>query len=100
MNIKRLKFLLQQIYLKKEIVYFNEIYDYKENFIKKYVNNLYKYVRNKTLYSKNDIIQEIWLNVLLHTQKEEILIKDLNEFNYFLIGVIYDVLIETNNKEL
>lgn len=100
MDIKRLKFLLQQIYLNNEKKYINEIYEYKEQFVKQYVNNIYKHIKNKILHSKNDIVQEVWLKVLLYIRKEEIMINDLNEFNYFLIGVIYDVLIENNNKEL
>ena len=96
MSINNLNYLLQQIYINKDVLSFDEIYYYFNDFLINSVKKYYKNISDKSLYTKNDIIQESWLKIWLFLAEDKIIIKSLNEFKLYIIEVINDVIIELN----
>lgn len=100
MSTHRINCLLLNIFLKGDVICYEQLYNNKKYFLNDYIRRVYKKVKDKTLYSLSDFSQEIWLNIWLYTNKERIEIHSEDEFNRFLIGVVYDTLIQINDKEL
>lgn len=95
MNMIELNYLLQKIYT-RDYEDFNIFYDFSQNKIKSLANKTYKNVKDKSLYSIEDLTQEIWLKLLLNLNSKQLVIKDINEFDIFLINIIDTVLVEIN----
>lgn len=95
MEMKTLNYLLQKVY-KKEYESFNLFYDFSHRKIKAMANKMYKDIIKKDLYSIEDLIQEIWLQLLLQLTSKELKVSCLNEFNDYLCDTVNTVLAKIN----
>lgn len=99
MNVHRINYLMQQIFCNRDVLCFDELYIYADKFTKDSMKDIYKAIKNKTLYSESDVLQEAWINIWILINKEHVVVKSLDEFNYFILGIITDTIIQIN-KEL
>lgn len=95
MDIQKVNYLLQKIYI-KEYESFNLFYDFSQNKIKALANKKYKDIIKKDLYSIEDLIQEIWLQLLLQLTSKELKVSCLVEFNNYLNDTVNTVLAKIN----
>lgn len=95
MDTKTLNYLLQQIY-KKEYESFNLFYDFSQGKIKYLANRVYKDLKDKDLYSIEDLIQEIWLQLLLQLTSEELKVSCLTEIFEYINDTVNTVLEKIN----
>lgn len=96
MYTHNINYLLQKIFTSKDVLSFDEIYYKKYIYLKKYINKIYNYVNDKSLYSKNDIIQESWLNIWLQITDKHVVIRSEKEFDLFLMDVVNNTISELN----
>lgn len=95
MNTEKINYLLQEIYNKK-YEHFDILFNYCEKKLKDLSNEIYKYIIDKCLYDTEDIIQEIWLQLLLQLTSEKIQVLNLNDFDNYLKDTADIVLIKIN----
>lgn len=98
MKIHDLNCLLHLMYKNKDIISFDEIYYYFNDFVEAYSKKAYKRINKKSLYSNNDIVQESWLKIWLFITTEHVVMRSIAEFYEYLNGVVDDVIIELNNN--
>lgn len=96
MNIKNLTYLLQQIKI-KEYDRFNEFYLYSQTIIKSFANQKYVEVVDKKLFAFEDLIQEVWLNLLLDLTTKELIISGLIDFEYYILDIMNVTLAKIND---
>jgi hypothetical protein len=96
MNTHRFNYLLRQIYYTGDVLSFDELYNYEKSYMEGYIKSNYKQVKDKILYSIEDIINQAWLNAWLFMNKDKIKIDYESDFHIFLAGVAMDTIIEIN----
>lgn len=96
MSIKKLTYLLQQIKI-KEYEGFNEFYSYSQTIIKSFAKQKYVEVNDKRLYALEDLIQEVWLNLLLDLTTTELIVSGLIDYEYYVLGMINVTLAKIND---
>ena len=98
MNIRKLNYLLQQLFFKGDVLSFDELYHYKEKYVENYINSIYTYVVDKSLNLIDDVIQESWLNIWLISNINYVTVKSEKEINNYIKGIIIDTVIQINNN--
>lgn len=96
MNTHRFNYLLQQINSKGDVLCFDELYNYEKSYMEDYIKRNYKQVKDKSLYSIEDVVNQSWLNAWLFMNKDKIEIEYESDFHMFIAGVAMDTIIEIN----
>lgn len=96
MDINKLNYLLQDIYIKDHST-FNRFYNNYSKVIKALSLIAYKEIKNKSLYDTNDFVQEIWLKLLGDLSRHQYLFYTKEQFHTYLEKVVNETVIDINN---
>lgn len=96
MNTETLNYLLQKIY-EKDYESFNLFYDFSQGKIRSLANRAYKDLVKKDLYGIEDLIQEIWLQLLLQLTSAELKVSCVTEITGYFNDTVNAVLAKINN---
>lgn len=96
MSTKTLNYLLQKIY-NKDYESFNLFYDFSYGKIRSLANRAYKDVKKKDLYGIEDLIQEVWLELLLQLTSKELKVSCVAEIISYFNDTVNAVLAKIND---
>lgn len=98
MNTHRINHLLLQIFLKGDVISFDELYNYKKSYMDLCVRNMYGQVEDRSLNTVEDITNQAWLNAWLYMNKDRVRVYAEVDINDFLSLIAKDTIIEANKK--
>lgn len=96
MEIKKLNYLLQDIYLKEHKTFY-KFYNKYSKVINALAINNDKYIIDKVLYSKDDLVQEFWVKILEDLSIHQYLFYNKEQFDIYLESIMMEALSTINS---
>ena len=95
MDVKKLNYLLQDIYLKEHGTFHRFYNNYSKVITALAINNHYK-IRDNRLFSTKDLVQEIWVVLLTDLSSHQYLFCKKEEFHDYLEKIVNNTIQEIN----
>lgn len=96
MVLNKLNYLLQQTH-ERNYENFNELYNYSQGIIRSFANKMYGSVIKKDLYSIEDLVQEVWVNLLGDIVSHEVELSEEYGFCSYVSDIVNVTLAKIND---